>query len=383
MLLQSWLRGVESWLIRNRRMRRATRRLPRADRLVSAEVLQVRSLLAANITATLAENSGENESAEEMEQNSTQATTADDASVSSDATKDLIGDREDDLLPIDGGNCIETGFGYVVDASDGVPVEGPSVEPADVPRISLENGVLTIYGTNKNDEIEISASDFNNPNWFSVMTGFVPIGSDGAGYYSVYQAFDPNDVREIHVFGGDGDDHIVKFGDFGTINAVLEGGHGNDILQGDTHDQIEGGDGDDYIVTSDWESVEGEYVRVDAPNDLQDGNYIDWLGGVEPGGDVDGGWLLPPIDRLEPVDPTFAIVEDPNIVDAGDVPVAISPVDEALLEQVKFDEVVDDGSASTTPDEIELNDIQTTGEQETSESVEDIDLVITNFMSPL
>ncbi len=79
MLLQSWLCGVQSWLIGNRRMRRATRRRQRATSPVSSEVLEVRSLLAANITATLVEVGGANECPEDAGQNAVQTITADDA----------------------------------------------------------------------------------------------------------------------------------------------------------------------------------------------------------------------------------------------------------------------------------------------------------------
>ena len=461
MLMQSWLCGVHSCWFGSRQVSRATLRRKHGEGLVSAEVLEVRSLLTANIASTLAEPDGENECPENTGQNAAQTTSADEVvsentvfeSVTEtwepaepvQANPHLDDSCEDGLLEywfysdwspklqiptteltIDPNNddpgsivgalpsgavdpvSFDPEVVYLpppIDPSDpsnggepgGVvgPIAGsnenpdPSnrIDPDEVinaavqsPLIRLENGVLTVYGTDQADEIDVEI-DVNNPDQIIVYT--MPYSPDGGGYYNGYWTFERSEVSEIHVFGGEGDDHIVKFGDFGAINAVLDGGSGNDILQGDTHDKLEGGDGDDYFATSDWESVEGEYVSVvnfaewqegDAPttypveDDPVDGDPVD-------GDPVDGD----PVDEDETLAGTGKVIQ----INVHDDAVAVGTVDSAPLEQETFEDTSDDGSTSTSPVEIELDDSGTTEDQESSEDVSEIDLAFTDFVSPL
>ncbi len=425
MLIQNWLPGVQSLLIRSHQMSRMTRRRQSADGAVSAEVLEVRRLLAANITATLVEAVGENECPEDTGQNAVQSSTTDvtvsenselaaatETTAPPESTEDIQvfdwwGERRTKCFPepssvdsdvevdlavqspkvrlenlIRPGGCVwQEGDAPLIDLGQvdpnnenpdgGDPTNLGRVDPdpavvgtpQDLPPVRLENGILTIYGTNKDDDIDICVSDFNTPNWFSVMTGFVPIGSDGARYYSVYQAFDLNDVREIRVFSGDGNDRICKFGDFGSINAILDGGGGNDILQGDTHDQFVGGEGDDFFATSDWESVAGEYVSSV--------NLVEWQEGDSPPTDL--GQVDPSNENPDPGDPTNLGRADPD-------PVVVGILQD--LPQMRLENGVPIVTG-TVPDEIEHDDNGTTENEDSSENAVDIDLAFTDFMSPL
>lgn len=123
------------------------------------------------------------------------------------------------------------------------------LEAREVPA-SLVNGLLTIEGTNYNDDIRVSQQNttltvkhsyFNGSNTISSSENFSLSGS--------------NKVTKIKILGYNGDDTISMYG----VNVAGEvyGGAGNDAiyggLQGDTiygndgNDKIYGNDGNDYL----------------------------------------------------------------------------------------------------------------------------------------
>ncbi len=166
MLMQSWLRGVQSLLKRSRRMSRVTRRRQRAEGAVSAEVLEVRSLLAANITATLAEGGGENESHEDPGKNAAQTNSADDG-VSANTEVEAVTETTAPAAPIQASQgfevwCGEWDVGDVVPSSVDPEIEylPPPIDPSDPSNGGEPGGVVgPMAGSNKNPE----PSDPTNP----------------------------------------------------------------------------------------------------------------------------------------------------------------------------------------------------------------------------
>jgi hypothetical protein len=108
---------------------------------------------------------------------------------------------------------------------------------------SLENGVLTVEGTNAGDRIALRLQA-GQPGILQV-----DVGDDGTADFS----FDRANVAEIAVRAGNGDDFVRidesngVFAD--TIPTTLDGGNGNDNLVGGSGTEtLLGGNGDDNVV---------------------------------------------------------------------------------------------------------------------------------------
>lgn len=117
-------------------------------------------------------------------------------------------------------------------ASQRVPftIVGISNDPA--------TGILTIQGGKLNDVASVARK---------------PDGSVHAVLGKTTRDFAPGSVREIHFFGGDGDD---QFANETSIPSVIKGGDGNDVLKGGSGDDfIEGGYGQDEIHGGDGDDV--------------------------------------------------------------------------------------------------------------------------------
>jgi len=126
---------------------------------------------------------------------------------------------------------------------------------------SLDAGILTVMGTNKNDSVFVSVSGTD-------LT--VTVNKQSFTFNSA-------DVTEIDIDGGRGNDQIWV-DDAVTANSVLHGGDGNDRVHGgggnDTitgdkgNDRISGGSGNDSLsggVGNDW-------VWGDAGDDIAHGD---------------------------------------------------------------------------------------------------------------
>ncbi|HEX5102381.1 MAG TPA: hypothetical protein VFV87_01125, partial [Pirellulaceae bacterium] len=100
--------------------------------------------------------------------------------------------------------------------------------------MSLVDGVLTVEGTHKNDQITVClAGDMGQQ--LSVRVG------------KSAQLFELVDVTELHINGNNGNDRI-RVGDGVTVSAVIDGGKGNDWLWGGGGaDVVHGGAGNDHI----------------------------------------------------------------------------------------------------------------------------------------
>jgi hypothetical protein len=108
---------------------------------------------------------------------------------------------------------------------------------------TLENGVLTVEGTNADDRIALRLQA-GQPGILQV-----DVGDDGTADFSFQRA----SVAEIAVHAGNGDDSVRidesngVFAD--TIPTTLDGGNGNDTLVGGAGaETLLGGNGDDNLV---------------------------------------------------------------------------------------------------------------------------------------
>jgi Ca2+-binding RTX toxin-like protein len=161
---------------------------------------------------------------------------------------------------------------------------GPSVG------YELNAGVLSVFGTRANDTINVSPVGGKNGKLFISVKG-----------RNLDQTFRAKDIAEIHVLGGAGDDTISLMqpgislqsvpGPSGTfvmhstvykgvpIDALLDGGDGNDKLFGGSGDDtITGGNGDDTLNGG----AEGR-------NDLDGGAGNDVLAGGKDADRLNGG----------------------------------------------------------------------------------------------
>ncbi|MBO0700154.1 MAG: hypothetical protein J2P46_17270 [Zavarzinella sp.] len=143
----------------------------------------------------------------------------------------------------------------------------PGLEPLearDVPSATLANGVLTVTGTDKADDIAIARVVWPG-------TLFVRVVENGQP-----TEFPSFQVHRVRVFGNGGDDRIANY--VGGLNAVLYGGSGNDTLQGGGgNDTLAGGTGKDKL-----------YGGAGFDH-LYGGPGSDWLDAGSPGEPVFGG----------------------------------------------------------------------------------------------
>jgi Ca2+-binding RTX toxin-like protein len=106
--------------------------------------------------------------------------------------------------------------------------------------IDLNNGILTIQGTDNGDNIQVAI----DPNDSDRL--LVKIADDLTGALLRQGAFDVDDVDKIVVNGLGGNDEMYNYTD---IRADMFGGSGIDfITSGGGNDLIDGGSGDDRIT---------------------------------------------------------------------------------------------------------------------------------------
>jgi Ca2+-binding RTX toxin-like protein len=115
--------------------------------------------------------------------------------------------------------------------------------------IDLDGGVLTIQGTNNNDNIAIAADPSDSDKLI------VTVRNLDTGAVLAADDFDREDVQEIVAHGLDGNDLIQNETDIrakffgGNGNDRLFGGGGNDLLDGGANDdRFSGGRGNDELI---------------------------------------------------------------------------------------------------------------------------------------
>ncbi len=130
------------------------------------------------------------------------------------------------------------------DSSQGTLGEFSDTAPATV-KVTLENGILTIEGTAKDDEIIVKEQD-----------GFISLAIAGSTQKkgdlfissSELAIFRSRDVKGIVISGGAGND-TIKVDASITQGAFISGGIGDDVIWGSGGDDIIwGGAGDDLIL---------------------------------------------------------------------------------------------------------------------------------------
>jgi Ca2+-binding RTX toxin-like protein len=131
----------------------------------------------------------------------------------------------------------------VVAGAAGIAAGQGSAAPHQFKDPTLENGVLTVEGTNASDRIALRLQA-GQPGILQV-----DVGDDGSADFS----FQRREISEIAVNAGNGDDSVRidesngVFGD--TIPTTIDGGNGNDRLVGGAGDEtVLGGNGNDSLV---------------------------------------------------------------------------------------------------------------------------------------
>ncbi len=169
------------------------------------------------------------------------------------------GEGRDTLIGDDGDQLLDENENSIA-----APRSPQFIHP-NAPALSLENGILTIRGTEADDYVRVSQVGENSV----VIKHWAP--RDGFGTRltpGLERQFDG--VVQIVIYGGAGDDDIytnpvdtnpidmIIHGDDGRDH--IAGGSGNDLLYGgEGHDQLFGGDGNDLLDGGlDIDSVRGE-----------------------------------------------------------------------------------------------------------------------------
>ena len=136
---------------------------------------------------------------------------------------------------------------FTVESIDGtdtevvtVTITGSDEVVEENDNILNDNGVLTITGGDGDDQVDVSIDD----------NGMISVtGSLGT------EVFDPADVDSVFIDMGAGDD-TVSLGNDVVINAIINGGDGNDCIHGGGGDDtIRGGDGNDWISGRDGNDI--------------------------------------------------------------------------------------------------------------------------------
>ncbi len=106
----------------------------------------------------------------------------------------------------------------------------------------LKDGILTVQGTNNDDTIQITQEK-----------GYIIVTFDG----TVTRAIHEKNVREIHLFGGKGDDRLSAGSITSPIPCLEVGGDGSDTLIGNAgNDTLIGGNSDDRITAKDGTDID-------------------------------------------------------------------------------------------------------------------------------
>lgn len=144
--------------------------------------------------------------------------------------------------------------------------DGDDTFESDLARIQIDDGVLTVYGTEESDQISLNIQE--NQVWVTWST---------AHEYE-YRVIDPSLVSSLQVISYAGDDYIynttgisslIMAGD-GWDNIFLEGGD-HTVYAGAGNDDIYSGDGNDVLFGEDGY----DYVHGGGGNDILDGGLGD------------------------------------------------------------------------------------------------------------
>ena len=108
--------------------------------------------------------------------------------------------------------------------------------------IGLSDGFICITGTELNDAVDVY-SDGDQ-----IVVSAAEYGLDGEMIDSTLQSFHQDEVRGIYFQGNAGDDVFVNDT---SLNAIAQGGSGNDVLiSGLNRDVLHGSSGDDVLIGS-------------------------------------------------------------------------------------------------------------------------------------
>jgi uncharacterized protein YkwD len=126
---------------------------------------------------------------------------------------------------------------------------------------SLTGGILTVVGTDGNDQVSI---DVSGPTRFRRTRSPGSLTVEGVGTYRL------NRVAAVVVFTGNGDD-VVKVNDQGRLAAPVF------INTGDGNDVVLGGVGREYIDTGAGNDIVGTFNRSDV---ISGGTGLNWINGT-------------------------------------------------------------------------------------------------------
>ncbi len=205
----------------------------------------------------------------------------------------ISGGAGDDFIPaedasaddIDGGDGNDTALVDAGTAGDDTVTNVENVydeeitsDPTEVAGgdATLANGIITVDGTEGDDHIIVQRSTDQNEVFV------IEIRNNGADTFVT--AFNAADVSAV-VLNGLGGDDVLGMRDSGAeMEAVLNGGAGNDVLfGGDANDALDGGAGDDYLFGRGGDDtldggLGGDWLSGGSGNDSAD--YSDRTGDV-------------------------------------------------------------------------------------------------------
>jgi Ca2+-binding RTX toxin-like protein len=153
--------------------------------------------------------------------------------------------------------------------------------------IDLDNGLLTVQGTDYGDYITIMTDPDDDD---QVIVG---VQNPLTGDYLAQEDYELDDIDEVVVNALDGNDHIFNGTDIrariyaGNGNDILESSAGNDYLDaGAGYDQLVGGQGDDELIGGSdgdlyyfWATEQGSDVVYESPSQDVDALNFNWLNG--------------------------------------------------------------------------------------------------------
>ena len=105
---------------------------------------------------------------------------------------------------------------------------------------SLKGGVLTVVGTQVADVISIN----------NINSKTIAVGASSADLKSVLsKTFKTTQVKQVKILAGSGNDHVTCHSLARTVKLTIDGGSGDDILQGSMSgvNTIIGGAGKDFM----------------------------------------------------------------------------------------------------------------------------------------
>ena len=142
-----------------------------------------------------------------------------------------------------------------------------------------DSGLLHVVGDDTNDQIEVSLQfGVDGPGMGLVRGTLVTVRDHDQEIFSGY--FIGQQLTEVRVSGGYGDDAISIFNDDSPIATLVSGDAGNDtidafIARRATPSQIYAGDGDDVVVVSTGaKALEGYVVLGEGGDDTLSGSQM-------------------------------------------------------------------------------------------------------------